>query len=205
MKIMFVCTGNTCRSSMAEALARDMVARRGLQGEIEVFSAGIAALPGSEASPQAVEVMEEMGLDLRSHRATLLTRRDLEEADLVLTMTESHKRLIREQAPDLAGKIFTLSEYAGRGGDIPDPFGGPVDVYRQCAGELRYLISLALDRLVAEKAGSPHAGPGPEETPPAGERNADPDSKGPSPAQQSPGETPPAGGYDEGRGRPEPA
>ncbi len=179
-KILFVCTGNTCRSSMAEALARDMVARKGLQGEIEVVSAGIAALPGSEASPQAVAVMEEMGLDLRSHRASLLTRRDVEEADLVLTMTRGHKKMVREMAPDLAEKIFTLAEYAGRGGDVPDPFGGPVDVYRQCAGELRYLISLALDRLAAEKAGPAQASPDPEAAPPSGDQKAEPGEPGAS-------------------------
>ncbi|AEG16920.1 protein tyrosine phosphatase [Desulfofundulus kuznetsovii DSM 6115] len=184
-KVLFVCTGNTCRSSMAEALARDMLARKGLQGEVEVVSAGIAALPGSEASPQAVAVMEEMGLDLKSHRATLLTRRDVEEADLVLTMTQSHKKLIQEQLPDQEEKIFTLAEYAGRGGDVPDPFGGPVDVYRQCAGELRYLISLALDRLAAEKAGPAQASPGAGAAAPSGDQGE---------AGSEPGAAPPGNG-----------
>ncbi|MDK2888653.1 MAG: protein arginine phosphatase [Thermoanaerobacter sp.] len=161
-KVLFVCTGNTCRSSMAEVLARGMLAERGLQDEVEVVSAGIAALPGSEASPQAVAVMEEMGLDLKSHRASLLTRRDVEEADLVLAMTAGHKKLIQDRFPDLAGKVFTLAEFAGRDGDVPDPFGAPVEVYRRCAGELRELISLVLDRLAAGEAGDGRSASGPE-------------------------------------------
>lgn len=150
-KVLFVCTGNTCRSSMAEALAKEVLARKSLDAEIQVASAGTAALPGMEASPQALKVMAELGLDLRAHRASLLTRRDVEEADLVLTMTGRHKEMVKELAPEMDGKVFTLAEYAGTGTDIPDPFGGSEDVYRQCAGELRYLIDLVVDRLAGSR------------------------------------------------------
>jgi protein-tyrosine-phosphatase len=137
---------------MAEAIARKMLTNRKGDAQAQVLSAGLAALPNARATEEAVIVMREMGLDLGTHRATLLTPRLVKEADLILTMTLAHQ----EQVKQMAGqevcqerrKIFTLAEFAGAGADIRDPIGGSLKVYRQCAAELRSLIELALDKIL---------------------------------------------------------
>lgn len=144
-KIIFVCTGNTCRSSMAEALAKSILEHMDTGGvELEITSAGTMALPGAPAAENAVKVLESMGIDLKGHTASLLTPEDVEEADLVLTMTGAHRRQVRSMAPGCEDKIFTLAEYARMGADIPDPFGAPEDTYRQCASEIQGLVKEAL-------------------------------------------------------------
>ena len=149
MKILFVCTGNTCRSNMAEALAgRLMEDRFGSGGYIEVCSAGLAASPEEPAASFAVEAMAWKGIDMSDYRASLLTREMVQEADLVLTMTRGHLEQLNILFPGYHKKAFTLADFAGAGGDIADPIGQSLDVYRQCAHRLEELISRVLDKLV---------------------------------------------------------
>ncbi|MFZ5634711.1 MAG: low molecular weight protein arginine phosphatase [Bacillota bacterium] len=149
MKVLFVCTGNTCRSGMARAFALKELERAGVTG-VEVLSAGTCTVPGRPASRNAVQVMEELGLDLKDHRTTALDRKMVEEAGLILTMTEWHRREVLEVYPGAAGKVFTLGEYTGVGGNVVDPFGGNPEVYRRAADQLAGLVKLSVDRLLKE-------------------------------------------------------
>ena len=144
-KILFVCTGNTCRSSMAEALARVMAEKMDITGVI-FASAGVMAWPGEKASEQAIQALSEQGIDLSHHRASRLTPELVLEADLVLTMTEAHRQQILNILPQAKEKVFTLGSYAGASRDISDPYGSPVEVYRICAEELATHIKTALNK-----------------------------------------------------------
>lgn len=149
MKVLFVCTGNTCRSSMARALTIRELERAGLS-TVEVMSAGTCTVSGRPASPKAAEVMKEMGLDLGAHRTNVLDRKMVDEADVVLTMTAGHRLEVLGLSPGTAGKVFTLMEYAGLSGDVTDPFGGGLEEYRRTADQLYSLVRLMVDRLVKD-------------------------------------------------------
>lgn len=149
MRVLLLCTGNTCRSPMAEALLR------GLAPDLEVRSAGVSALPDVEASPHARSVLADRGLDLEEHRARRLGDPELEWADVILAMTEAHRSAVLRRHPRFAGKVFTLRSYGGGVGDIADPYGGTREEYEQTARELEEALLDALARLGQEPGAEP--------------------------------------------------
>lgn len=146
MNILFVCTGNTCRSPMAEGILRDMAEKKGM--EIRVKSAGVFAYDGEKASKEAVEVMEYSGIDISNHRASLVHKKLMEEADLIITMSYSHKDVLIRKFPFAKEKVFTLKEYAhGVDGDVIDPFGRGIAAYSRTKNELTDSINQLIVKL----------------------------------------------------------
>ncbi|MGF6573519.1 protein tyrosine phosphatase [Paraburkholderia fungorum] len=137
--VLTVCHGNLCRSPMAAAMLKSR------DETLQVRSAGLAAEVGQPATSEAVAALTEIGIDIRSHRATQLTRQLANEADLILTMTSAQSRSLQSLYPTMRGRIFTLCGFDGI--DIDDPFGLPLAAFRTCREALRSGVDYWAHRL----------------------------------------------------------
>lgn len=142
MKILFVCTGNTCRSPMAQGLARAF-----FPPGIEILSAGVNAFQQDPVSQNAVKVLKEKGIDISDHTAVRVNKGILDSADYVFTMTKSQERYLRKLYPEYIDKIASLGGWSGSGEDISDPWGGSVQAYKQCAMEIEELLLHVAEKL----------------------------------------------------------
>lgn len=149
--ILFVCTGNLCRSPMAAGIAKEYLSERLGVGASElesagyrVVSAGTAALEGTPASPDAVEVMNEIGIDISDHRSRPLTVQLARDADEIFVMSPHHLDAVKEIDWDSVGRAQLLSPY---GSEIQDPIGLPRNVYRRIRDELRDAILKRLEEI----------------------------------------------------------
>ncbi|MEX2530386.1 MAG: low molecular weight protein arginine phosphatase [Gemmatimonadota bacterium] len=148
-RILFVCTGNTCRSPLAEVITRKRVAQRGWSG-VEVRSAGVSAAAGSPASPGSVKAAAAHGLDLSGHRSAGLDEGQVARADLVLTMSAAHSDVVAAVGGGRRVAVITAfaeGEDDGAARSVPDPFGGDDAAYEAAYQELSRLVELVLDRL----------------------------------------------------------
>lgn len=147
-KIMFVCTGNICRSAMADKLLDKRAKEEKL--DIEIYSCGTFAENGDYPTMEAIETMEEYGVDMRVHRATNIKKSNIEKMDLVLCATTNHKNMVLQLYPELAEKVYTMKEYVGdiqEGVDISDPWGHDLVTYRKCASEINKIIEKIIDKM----------------------------------------------------------
>ena len=139
MHITFICTGNTCRSPMAEGLFKKIIEEKKLDG-VTCSSCGIYAFAGDTATPEAVEAAREKGADISSHRSRPFSQYIADETDLFVCMTPSHAQAVKSVAPQK--KVIVL------GGGIADPYGGDGEVYSSCAEEIQYHLEILADLII---------------------------------------------------------
>lgn len=131
-RVLFVCTGNICRSPMAEGLLREILPNR-LQAKVTVSSSGTHARDGQKAEPQAIIAAQEIGVDIRGHRARAAGPDIIEQSDLILVMEKLHAIAIKSMMPAKEGRVRLVGEYNPTGSvlEIPDPYGGDMLQYRK--------------------------------------------------------------------------
>lgn len=148
MKILFICSGNTCRSPVAEAIFTKMIEEDPYLSErLFVDSAGINALAGSPATNEARLVMEERGLSLEAHKSKPVSKEIAEKSDLILVMEKRTETWLFRRYRDARGKTFLLSEFVGERGDVMDPYGKGIEAYRSTAKQIENYLNKLVNKL----------------------------------------------------------
>lgn len=142
MNVLFVCTGNTCRSPMAEGLFKKIIEDKKISG-INCSSAGLFAMTGDEVALNAVRALERFSCDISAHRARRITAYILDETDKFVCMTKEHAASLSLYVP--SDKIIVL------GGGIADPYGGNLETYLACANTIKNALAEQLDEIIAEE------------------------------------------------------
>lgn len=150
MNILFVCTGNTCRSAMAEGLAKKIINEQQLN--INVKSAGIFAFSGENASYNSIAIMKEYDVDILLHKSTMIQEVDLNTMDYIFCATQNHKSYIQGNYPEISTKVYTMKEFAEFNDykinpDIKDPWGYDINSYRACAAEISICVEKIIERI----------------------------------------------------------
>lgn len=144
MKVLFVCTGNTCRSCMAEVIFNQMSDIENLKA----YSAGISVIPQSKTSRNTASLIKkEFNIDISERNALQLTEKIISESDLILTMTEYMKEILLNTLPKYDNKIYALSQFVGGKKDVIDPYGGEIDTYKITFCELKGYVDLLMNKL----------------------------------------------------------
>jgi len=160
--ILFVCTGNTCRSIMAEGLFKKIFKEKGENSLRNIQSAGTAVIPGILPTPEAILVMSEQNIDISKHHSQSINEDLIKNADLILVMTNEHREYILKKFPFANYKIFLLKKYAFlkkadeiessyQNYEIIDPIGKPIEFYRITVNELEFNLKKIADMIVNNK------------------------------------------------------
>ncbi len=144
-KLIFVCTGNTCRGPMAETIYKGLAS----DSEMEIFSKGLVVLFPEPANPKAVAVLNSHNLELTDHMSTQLAKEDIDDNTLILTMTEGQKKKVSENYGEVIN-LYTIKEFVGENGDVTDPYGKDLIDYEDCFVELNRLVKKIVYRLIKE-------------------------------------------------------
>lgn len=144
MKVLFVCTSNTCRSPIAEQIFNKL----NYNTHLSAKSAGITIVPGSVITENSAQLIKkELDIDIASREAIQLNDNMVKFADIILTMTNYGRDFIKNNYPNYKRKIFSICEYAGVAGEIIDPYGGTISVYEKMYKELEEIIPLVISKL----------------------------------------------------------
>ena len=150
IKIMFVCTGNICRSAMAEGMMKKLIKENNINAKI--CSCGTYAQTGDYATYNAIDAMKQYDVDIKNHRATNIRDSKIKEMDLILCATQNHKQMVNYLYPELKEKVYTMKEYAGKDNngeelDIEDPWGYDLNVYYNCAIQIKKCLEETVKKI----------------------------------------------------------